>query len=79
MFFLLYHLVSCEVVNLEFSSSVQGDGVTALMHAAGEDHADAVEAIWHPAEMSEFGVREKWLGPAQGFHSNVFQSQIYGL
>ena len=28
--FLFYHLVSCEVVNLEFSSSVQGDGVTAL-------------------------------------------------
>ena len=52
---------------LSFSSSVQGDGVTALMHAAGEDHADAVEAIWHPAEMSEFGVREKCLGPAQGF------------
>ena len=25
---------------------MQGDGVTALMHAAGEDHADAVEAIF---------------------------------
>ena len=44
--FFFNHLVSCEVVNLEFSSSVQGDGVTALMHAAGEDHADAVEAIF---------------------------------
>lgn len=55
---IFFHVVSCEVINLEFSSSVQGDGVTALMHAAGEDHADAVEAI--------FGTQQKCLDLGSG-------------